>query len=226
MAAAEMGSQRIGSGRLYRRRSKPPSLRESDVSSERLLGTGHTLSRPWCRRQAITMPSAAGLTPVVSFPRAQRGGCRAGRGALATISRAGRAHQCNQDLIVCALRVVCAGNNAERSRRTRIALWPRRSWRTGRTCRALRSRFAALASRPGRPLCTSFALRTLRTNWSLRARWAGCATLTGRALRTNGALWSLSALRSARPDGTWRAGFAGRARWSLWPGRRLAASRD
>jgi hypothetical protein len=121
--------------------------------------------------------------------------------------------------------VVGACDDAEQGRRTRIALGAGWACRTGRTRGALRSSFATLAGWPRWPLCTSFSLRTLRTNRPLRAWRAGFATLTGRALRTNGALWTLYALRSAWTDRTWGAGSAGRAGWTLWPRRRLAASR-
>jgi hypothetical protein len=45
-----------------------------------------------------------------------------------------------------------------------------------------------------------------------------------RALRTNGTLRPLCALRSARTNGTCWAGWTRRARWTLRPRRRLAAS--
>jgi hypothetical protein len=49
--------------------------------------------------------------------------------------------------------------------------------------------------------------------------------LAGRPCGSLCASFSLRALRTNRPLRAWRPGFAGRARSTLWPRRRLAASR-
>src|SRR5262249_21319193 len=63
---------------------------------------------------AIGALEAAWPQTRTSLPHAQRSRCRARRGALRTISRAARAHQRDQDFVVCAARGVCAGDDAER----------------------------------------------------------------------------------------------------------------